>query len=406
MDQNGYFVCHLESDKDVEDELALMRLSFTGEKVDEMVERLLANHPGFNRSSFLTVRHGGRIVASLCMIPLTWNIGGVPLKTVEMGMVATHPDFRKRGLQRILNTEYDQIVKNQGYDISVIEGIPFFYRQFGYEYTIPLDSETVVPLDKLPRDLGGTDIRPFEDSDIPTAMEQVLTSQDKLLVHSMRSREIWEGQQRTGWQGGRQFVGYVLEVAGKPVAYFRVSHQEGHLYLIDSSVIDRGQAIVVLGFLKQLGEANGSKALVSRLGHENIITREILARGGDANRPYGWQVKVLDTRNLCYKLRPLLNSRLQSSPFAGLSDSIRINMYWSCLAIKIEGGEVTEVEKCDGKRSDGVLLNPLVFPKLLLGVRDIEELMLEYPDVIVAPHYRGLVNTLFPKGNSFIQTCY
>ncbi len=406
MDPDGIKLRPLESDADVEEELALMRLAFPDEKVDELVERLLMNHPGFSRGSFLTAWQGGRMVASLCLIPLTWSVGGVPLKVAEMGMVATHPDYRRRGIQRLLNAEYDKIAVAEGYDLSVIEGIPYFYRQFGYEYTIPLDSETIVPLERLLSDPGNANVRPFEEGDIPATMELMRVSQERLLVHSVRSREIWEAQQRTGWQGERRFDGYILKRGSRPVAHFRVGHQGESLCLIEASVADEVQARDVLGFLKRLGENCSAKSLVSRVSHDDVITKGIVAVGGELNRPYGWQVKVIDYKRLLEKICPLLSRRLKASQYADLTDTIKINLYRRCLAFVIENGEVVKIEDCESERGDGALINPIVFPKLLLGVRDVAELMREYPDVIVAARYRGIIDTLLPKGESFIHTCY
>jgi len=52
------------------------------------------------------------------------------------------------------------------------------------------------------------------------------------------------------------------------------------------------------------------------------------------------------------------------------------------------------------------LLPPLQFIPLLLGYRTAEELRATYPDVSIAPAWRLLVDTLFPKVASFIYTTY
>ena len=68
----------------------------------------------------------------------------------EMGLVASDPEYRKRGLQRILNNEFDKRIREDGYHLTAIEGIPYFYRQFGYEYSVPLDEWAALPIQKLP----------------------------------------------------------------------------------------------------------------------------------------------------------------------------------------------------------------------------------------------------------------
>lgn len=50
--------------------------------------------------------------------------------------------------------------------------------------------------------------------------------------------------------------------------------------------------------------------------------------------------------------------------------------------------------------------NPLVFVKLLLGYRSREELEYMYPDFIVRPEAKNLVDVLFPKRPSHIHIVY
>jgi len=47
-----------------------------------------------------------------------------------------------------------------------------------------------------------------------------------------------------------------------------------------------------------------------------------------------------------------------------------------------------------------------VFTQLLLGYRSLEELESIYPDFIVRPSYKELIDTLFPKLPSYVYTGY
>ena len=68
------------------------------------------NHPEMTARNFFALWDGDLMVATLNLIPQTWSLGGVPLKVAEMGLVATHPEYRNRGLQRMLNKEFDKRV--------------------------------------------------------------------------------------------------------------------------------------------------------------------------------------------------------------------------------------------------------------------------------------------------------
>jgi predicted acetyltransferase len=149
-------------------------------------------------------------------------MGGVELKVAEMGCVATLPEPRPLGLARRLVEEYHRQVADEGYDLSVIEGISYFYRQFGYECSLPLDHETKIRFDQLPDLESASSIRVFTENDVTEAMRLLSESQRRFYIHLQRDREIWELQTKTGFAGGSRFEAFVVEEEGKVVAYLRI----------------------------------------------------------------------------------------------------------------------------------------------------------------------------------------
>ena len=120
--------CHIEGEHALEEYAALLRLAFPGEGVNVLGKRLYDVYPGMSPRNFFSLWDGDRIVATLNLIPMIWSLEGVPLSVAEMGLVATHPKYRHRGLQRLLNKELDKRLVEDGYDLAAIEGIPYFYR--------------------------------------------------------------------------------------------------------------------------------------------------------------------------------------------------------------------------------------------------------------------------------------
>ena len=53
-------------------------------------------------------------------------------------LVGTLPEFRNRGLIRAQMDILHQWSAERGQPVQAITGIPFFYRQFGYEMALPL----------------------------------------------------------------------------------------------------------------------------------------------------------------------------------------------------------------------------------------------------------------------------
>ncbi|NWG10257.1 GNAT family N-acetyltransferase [Candidatus Bathyarchaeota archaeon] len=390
----------LETDDDVEQFLELMRGVFGQEDVTALVKKLINNHPTMTLKDFFAVKHRGKIVAGLNLIPLEWSIGGVPLKVAEMGCVATLPEYRHRGLQKMLVKEFDKRVAEQDYDLCAIEGIPYFYRQFGYEYALPLDEETRIGLDEVPDYSSKLDVRPFTNSDIPKAMELLAKAQSKFYVHSIRNEQIWKMQQETGLASVDKFESYAVEKEGQMEAFFRISKkpEAKELVLMETSDADHHVGKAILKFLKDVGKQHELDTLVSRLSHYNPLTEQLIVLGAVERVPaYAWQMRIVNYAKIWLKMKPLFEKHLAESSFSHLTEKLNFNFYRFNVQINVENGVIADIQKTDSCEDRTMRFNPLIFVKLLLGCQSLEELEMMYPDVIVRPSHKQLIDLLFPK---------
>ncbi len=65
-------------------------------------------------------------------------------------MVVTHPDYRRRGLVRALIERFHRVTAERGFDLCFIEGIPYYYRQFGYTYAVDHRSYDALAASAIP----------------------------------------------------------------------------------------------------------------------------------------------------------------------------------------------------------------------------------------------------------------
>jgi predicted acetyltransferase len=355
------------------------------------------------------IKHRGKTVATLNLVPLDWCIGDVPLKVAEMGCVATLPEYRNQGLMRRLVEEYHKEVAQQGFDLSVIEGIPHFYRQFGYEYALTLDEETMIPLEKLPDSESELEIRPFTIKDIPRAMKLLNQSQTKFCVHSVRNEQIWKMQQETGLASEYSFDGYAIEERGRITAYFRISckPEEKKLILREATDTDYPTTMAILGFLKDTGKEHCLEALIARTSYHDPLTRILEALGAEQRiPPYAWQIRATDYVSLLQKMKPLLESRLAASEYRGLTEKLNLNFRWFKTRIAIESGSVTAVQPLRTDEQCIAGLNPPASTQLIFGYKSREELEACFPDFYVRPKCKRLIDVLFPKLPSHIHAVY
>jgi hypothetical protein len=137
----GLVLRSLTDERDVE-RLATFNTHIHGAGVGALTQALIREHPATRPAHWLYIEDTttGQIVSSLCLLPWLWRYEEVTLRAGEMGLVGTLEPYRHRGLIRTLNEHFTTLLHTEGFDLSHIQGIPYFYRQFGYEYALPLET--------------------------------------------------------------------------------------------------------------------------------------------------------------------------------------------------------------------------------------------------------------------------
>jgi predicted acetyltransferase len=401
---------HLETDEDVEQNLELMRQVFGQTSgVDTLVKKLINHHPTMTLKDFFVIKHHGKIVASLNLIPVKWSIGEIPLKVAEMGCVATLAEYRNQGLQRKLINEFHRQTAEQEYDLCAIEGIPYFYRQFGYEYAIPLLEETRIRLEQIPDYEHKLSIRPFTEKDTPKAMQLLKQSQKKFYVHIVRDEQIWKMQQETGITAADKFEGYVIEKEGKETAHLRISSkpEEKELILRETTDTDHYTGRAILKFLKDIGKQHELENLNAQTSYCDPLTEQLVFIGATQRIPtYAWQIRIMDYVKIFQKMKPLFEKRLISSTYSSLTENLNFNFRRYTVQVKVENGTIMAIQRLDNNEDRTIGLNPSAFTQLLIGHKSRHELEMIYPDFNIRPSHKHLIDILFPKLPSHIHAAY
>src|SRR5262249_40064464 len=97
-------------------------------------------HPTFRADSALVVEdtRAMSIVWSRVLLSRSWTYGGVPISVGQPEIVGTRAEFRGRGLVRAMFDVAHAWSAERGHQLLAINGIPWFYRQFGYEMALEL----------------------------------------------------------------------------------------------------------------------------------------------------------------------------------------------------------------------------------------------------------------------------
>jgi hypothetical protein len=133
-----------------------------------------------------------------------------------------------------------------------------------------------------------------------------------------------------------------------------------------------------------------------------------MAMGARPGQPYAWQTKMPSVAHLLTSIAPVLERRLEGSPFCRFSGRLRLNFYKFGLDLNWHDGRLESVASAAEEQGDHTLsLPPDLFPSICLGHRSWRELRHIRPDISPASAESALfVETIFPPTNSWIHEQY
>jgi predicted N-acetyltransferase YhbS len=401
--------------EDVE-RLAAFNGSIHDEGVADLTRRLMIDHPHTRPEHWLFVEDeaAGQIVSSLCLIPWRWRYQDVELKAGEMGIVGTLPAYRHRGLVRALAARHAELLREGGYDLSHIQGIPYFYRQLGYEYAIPLEGGWRVELhqipDPTPENPARYQFRPASLDDLPVLMRLYRQAAEELTISAVRDEPTWRYLLGPGLETDTGADTWLVmdPTTQEPAGYFRISHRGFGQGMIVSEVshLSGDAAMAVLHRLKALAlERELPYIRLNLPEHTALVQTARRFSAHDLGR-YAWQIRLVDLADLLGQLAPVFERRLAASPFAGLTGALRLNLYREAFELRFEAGRPAGVNPLGFIDGGDVRMPPPLIIPLLLGYRTLEELGRSYHDVSSRGQSGYLAQVLFPRVESFIYTIY
>lgn len=387
-------------------------------------------HPTNTAADFVVVEDTktGQLVSSMCLIPQVWRYEEIPFGVGRPELVVTEPAYRRRGLVRALFEVIHAWSTAQGHLAQAITGIPWFYRQFGYEYALPLLGSRQLNLSDVPGLKEGEtepfQIRPAAEADIPSLMSLYRRQCAGKLVTTQLDETRWRyeigGHSAGSFQEVRVYC--LLDPVDRVVGYFTIA---AHLWWnrlalwelnVAEGVSLRTLVPTVARFMKtqaetfqvnQADEKNSLPNLNFALGVEHPAYTAFEAKLGPFQRPYAWYVRVPDLPAFMRHIAPILERRLAASVMAGFRGELQLTFYRGGLRLTFEQGKLVEAANWQapdpGQPWDGAAFPPLVFLQLLFGYHSLEELQAAFPDCWADEEPGLLLKALFPKQISWTQ---
>lgn len=396
-------------------------------------ELMSGRHPLVGADDFVFVEDGatGAVVSSACLMWQRWEYEGIPFTVGRPEHVATDARYRNRGLIRAIFGALHARSAARDQPVQAITGIPYFYRQFGYEYALDLEGGRVVYPATIPA--APTEqpeqytLRDATPADIPFMRDLYDRQRANSMIAAQVPEAYWhyafapfgtasapQGEFNRQWR-----LRIVADRAGASVGYLRtgVALWGGRFYLWDLATSEgiplREVALATLRALVAVGPE--AEQAAHAMGQRDAQFKELFlclerdhplyAALGEriaplAIPPYAWYLRVPDLPGFLRLIAPALERRLAASAMAAYSGDLRLDFYRGGLRLTFERGRLVTIGPWQrpiwGERQ-GAGFPPLVFTQLLFGHQSLAALRDAFPDVRATPEAAALLDALFPR---------
>lgn len=384
-----------------------------GESVREYLKHIFLNHPRNKDLLFLYIKdsNSNKIVSSISLLPLEWRIGSINIPVCEMGFVGTLEKYRGKELIVELNKLYERIMAENGYIISVIRGIPNYYRKLGYEFAIPLDHRMFLSPSKIPLDgLEFLKIRKANLNDIDLIANKYNQYYEDFFISNLFDKDCYISKFFNDNYSEFKASTYLIETGGKTIAYFTFGKSYDNLgYDIKTSHINRECGIKILQFTKEITSIENPDKINLAVREDTDLAELIGELGGTTYYTYGWQVKIPNLKLYLEKIKPILENRIYNSNFQGLTQDLRVSNYKTTIILSFNNGQISTIKMEKGYPKEGscdLQIPGSILFKLILGDRSFEEINHIIKDAMIKRESSEIIDVLFPKENSFPDTYY
>lgn len=397
------------------------------------IRRLMSGrHPWMNPTDYAIIedtrKEGNPIIACTCLWRHEWEYEGIPFGVGRPEIVASDPTYRRRGLIRALFETIHARSEAEGRLVQAITGIPYFYRQFGYEYVLDLEGKRVTYLSIIPKAKEGEPepytLRTATVEDLPLITEAYNSRRSTSMVwHNMPERywryeiEAWQSKSEADKGAHIQMI---VDASGAPKGFLQNSAtRRGRELGIGIFEVLPGvnlQAMMpsVLRALQAYGlqmpthtpDTEPLREIGFYLYRSHPVYEALGEDLAPLHRPdYAWYIRVANVPAFLQHIAPVLERRLNSSILAGYTGELKIDLYRSGLRMTFDNGRLTTAENWELPTYDsnaGAGFPPLVFLQLLFGYRGLDELRQIFPDVWANHNTATLLKTLFPTKPSYV----
>jgi GNAT superfamily N-acetyltransferase len=361
------------------------------------------------------------IVSAVLLIPQMWRYEDINIPVGQVELVATHKEYRDRGLVRALMNAAHERSESLGHQMQTITGIPHYYRQFGYAMAVRLGSGADLPL---------SSIKPLPDDKTPQFTLRYATEDDisdiiaftdyhdrQTLLSVVRSKEEWHYELGGKRPESEMHFDYFMLVntASHNVGYLALkSHDQSHRIQVPAYIV--GQETSYLATFDDV--LRGIKAHAEGLDDEYLY----LAFDGSIHpavyqmlehkrhtriyrQEYAWYVRLPDMARFLTSIAPVLERRLKESGANCYTGTLGVNFHDKTgVTMTFEDGRLVGATNTPPEFDKEDAAFPYkTFINLVLGHRSMSHITTEFPDAYGKPSAHVLLESLVPVKRSWLH---
>jgi predicted N-acetyltransferase YhbS len=339
---------------------------------------------------------GDRVVSTLTLLDEIVEVDGIAVPAGQVELVATDADHEGRGLVRALMAWAHDRSRRRGHLLQVMVGIPYFYRQFGYEYAIPMPQWR--PLVATPPAPPDVTVRAATVDDVAVMRALHARAQAGVDVRMEHTPSCWrwllDGTSSTLWIAERDG-----RAAG--VARERTSPDP---FVAELACADDAAA---LGLVAHAAARSDTAPLVQHNAGVPAVLEPYL--GEPTGTPDWYYARVERLAPLLARLAPVLQARLRAAGLDDTDHDVLLSSWRSHVRFTIGPSGFTLLAEGAAEQAPvskgGSGVPPDALASLVLGPYGALGLEQRLPDCHLGAQ-RDLMAALFPPRTADLATFY
>lgn len=357
-------------------------------------------YPSFRREHTRIALWRGELAGSLRMNTETLRLGEARLKTGGFGWVTTQPRYRQKGICRTLVLDTLEYMRNHGYHISLLFGIPNFYHRFGFatvlaDYTISMELEEASTIPHLTHRL-----REAKPGDIP-AIQRIHNAND---VDAACSALRTSAHLTNKWAHAAKTLRVLANGQGKVVAYFMARKDGAHLSVDEVGISEPGLCDAVLAACARMAADETVGRIHFLVPPTHLFARFLLQYKSShemrVTHDEGGMLAFVNLVETLESMTPEWERLIAASSLRDARAEVTFLVDGEAFRVRTHRGAV-DVSATSGRNRVSFTTAELMF--LVTGCRYVEDILASRRRILSA-ETRELLSALFPRRAPYVWT--